>query len=97
MINLRGNLLPVFDIKQLLDMTSPETSKWIIVFGQDDRATGIYADTLPSGVNIDRPADTAPQLHEFLQDCVENTLMQGEHMWVEVAFEKMFEGLRARF
>jgi chemotaxis signal transduction protein len=96
MINLRGNLLPVFDIKQLLDMTSPETSKWIIVFGQDDRATGIYADTLPSGVTIDRPADETPQLHEFLQDCVENTLMQGEHMWVEVTFEKMFEGLRAR-
>ncbi len=97
MINLRGNLLPVFDIKQLLDMKSPEPPKWIIVFGQDNRATGIYADTLPAGVIVERPANVHPRLHEFLQDCVENTLMQGDNLWIEVAFEKMFEDLRARF
>jgi len=96
-INLRGNLLPVFDIKQLLDMKSPELPEWIIVFGQDKHATGIYADTMPSGVTIERPADVKPLLHEFLQDCVENTLMQGDNMWVEVAFDKMFENLRTRF
>jgi chemotaxis signal transduction protein len=97
MINLRGNLLPVFDIKQLLDMKSPGLPKWIIVFGRDNRAAGIYADTLPSGVIVDRPADVRPHLHDFLQDCVENTLMQGDSMWIEVAFEKMFEDLRSRF
>jgi len=78
-------------------MKNPELSKWIVVFGQDKHATGIYADTLPSGVSTERPADVNPQLHEFLQDCVENILMQGDNMWIEVAFEKMFEKLRTRF
>ena len=97
MINLRGNLLPVFDIKQLLDMKSSKPPEWIIVFGQDNRAAGIYADTLPSGVIIDRPAEVRPDLYDILQDCVENILMQGNNIWIEVAFDKMFEDLRTRF
>lgn len=97
MINLRGNILPVFDIKKLLDMNSQEPSEWIIVFGQDNRAAGIYADTLPSGVIVDHPVDARPNMHEILQDCVENSFMQGDNMWIEVAFDKMLEGLRTRF
>jgi chemotaxis signal transduction protein len=97
MVNLRGNLLPVFDIKQLLNMQNLEPPKWIMVFGQGNHAAGIFADNLPSGVIPDSTAEIKPDLPEILQDCVENTLMQGDSMWIEVAFEKMFEDLRSRF
>lgn len=97
MVNLRGNLLPVFDIKQLLNMQNPGTPKWIMVFGQGNRAAGIYADNLPSGVIPESTAVAKPDLPEILQDCVENTLIQGDNIWLEVAFEKMFGNLRAGF
>ena len=97
MINLRGNLLPVFDLKQLLNMQSPEPSKWIMIFGQGNRAAGIYADNLPSGVIPDSAVEIKPELPEILQDCVENTLIQGDNIWFEVVFEKVFGNLRAEF
>jgi len=97
MINLRGNLLPVFDIRQLLGKDNPEPPRWIMVFGQGNRTSGIYADTLPSGVKPDRPANEIHDLPDFLHGCVENILIQGDDMWIEVAFEKMFVNLRTTF
>lgn len=97
MINLRGNLLPVFDIKQLLGADNPEPAKWIMVFGRGSRAAGLLADTLPASVMVDRPADARPQLPEFLHNCVENIFIQEDNVWFEAVFEKMFLELRARF
>ncbi len=97
MINLRGNLLPVFDIKRLLGSEHPETPKWIMVFGQGSYAAGIYADTLPVSVTVDGEAEAPPELPSILQGAVERIYRQGDNVWIEAALEKVFMELRTQF
>lgn len=97
MINLRGNLLPVFDIRLLLTGATPEPSRWIMIFGRGSRASGLYADTLPFAVKPGNKAGEPQDLPDFFRDCVEMALIQGNDVWLEVKFDRLFANLRNRF
>lgn len=96
MINLRGELLPVFDLNLLMTQ-KPEPAKWIAIFRHNGRAAGIYTSTLPISISVDGQAHVQPPIPEILEGCVENIFAQGDSIWFETDFEKLFMALRARF
>lgn len=97
MINVRGNLLPVFDLKLLLDLQVTMQSKWIMIFGHGSSAAGIYIDTLPVSIRTGEATVETPPLPELLRTCATHIYNQGETRWIEVAFDSFFAQLRARF
>ena len=96
MVNLRGDLLPVFDINFLITK-NPVKAKWIMIFRHNGRSAGIYIDTLPSGITLEICAESEINLPDILQGCTENIYMQDNNTWIETDFEKLFQKLRARF
>ena len=96
MINLRGDLVPVFDINFLITKI-PASTKWIMVFRHGRCSAGIYIDTLPYAINPDTGIYEQPVIPEILQECVENVYGQNDDIWLETDFEKFFLGLRTRF
>jgi twitching motility protein PilI len=97
MINLRGNLLPVFDLKLLFDLQDTRPFKWIMIFGHGSAAAGIYIDTPPAGVRAGEAVAEVPPLPELLRTCATHIYREGDTHWIEVAFDSFFAQLRTRF
>lgn len=96
MINLRGELLPVFDIGFLLNK-NPTITKYIMVIRHENHSAGIYIDTLPTGITPEILSDSKSELPDILGHCVDNIYKQDDNIWLETNFEKFFQELRNRF
>ncbi|RKZ52986.1 MAG: hypothetical protein DRR16_09640 [Candidatus Parabeggiatoa sp. nov. 3] len=59
LINLRGNLLPVFDLHKLLQL-EPVEAKKLLILGQGNATGGIVIDNLPIHINF---TDTDKLIH----------------------------------
>ncbi len=97
MINVRGNLLPVFDLKLLLNLDATTPSRWIMIFGQGSAAAGIPIDTLPTAVHAGEAIAEIPTLPELLRTCATHVYREGDRHWLEVSFESFFAQLRTKF
>ena len=52
LINLRGNVVPVFDLNVVLNTASAGTKKrLLLVLGEAEHAVGIYIEQLPQAIN----------------------------------------------
>jgi len=94
MINVRGSLVPVFDLALLITAKAPKTRRdrrRIMVIGNAGRAAGLLIDQLPQRSDLDAlvkaPDSTIPEILEVAR--VE-TYQVDEATWVEVDFEKLF-------
>lgn len=96
MFNLRGDVFPLFDINFLITKNAV-MAKWIMVFNHNGKSAGVYIDTLPYGVNLDAATGVPPNLPDILRGCINNVYMQGDSLWFETDFEKIFLKLRDRF
>ena len=96
MLNLRGEIFPVFDINFLITKNA-ELSRWIMVFRHAGHSAGIYIDTLPVGITPGTVVNEQINLPEILQGCVDNIYIQGDDRWIETDFEKLFLKLRDLF
>ena len=96
MINLRGELIPVFDLDFLLTK-NPAMTKWIMVFRHDNHSAGIYINTLPAGITPEPVSENRPELPDIFDGCVENIFSQEGSIWLETDFDKLFRKLRNCF
>ena len=99
LVNLRGNLLPVFDLKSLLGTTSPTGHRnMLLVIGKGERIAGLVIDgtpdhiTIDAGSRVDNPEHVPDVLGEFLQGAYEYA---GE-VWYQLNYEGLFESLAQR-
>ena len=101
MINNRGNLLPVFDLKLFMAMDD-QPSRWLMVIVHGGKAAGLCIDTLPviienpQTVDVDRDGAhiTLPQA---LRPHIVATYVHNGKLWMDVAYDKLFLELCARF
>lgn len=98
-INLRGNLVPVFDLMKRLDeFSTRHTDARLLVFDRGELAVAIYIDGLPVGLEID-PQDnsqmtTIPQeLPAVLRAHVGAAYRVGGNTWMELDHRGLFEEL----
>lgn len=91
MVNLRGNLIPVFDLSLLFNKENKHTrNKYIIIIGKQEQAAGILVEKLPA---VLRNADTLselPDVPEILKDYVHTAYKQGDAVWFEFEHEPFF-------
>lgn len=91
LINLRGILVPVFDIKKQLNQTNDDkNSDILLVIDKGERAFATYIDALPNSIDIDNeiliktktPADTPDLLKKYV---IEAFLLEQE-IWIEIDY-----------
>lgn len=93
MINMRGNLVPVFDIRMLLGMSNDADGKdrrRLLVLGSGEMAVGILIDELPTTVHLDQPESHSPQLPDMLTKYIGGAFSDQGQVWMEFNIEAFF-------
>jgi twitching motility protein PilI len=94
LINLRSNLVPVFDLRQFFGLPARETAAQVVlVFDQGDKAAGLLIDDFPKPLFEMGALPVLPQLPEELQAHVRSAYVKGEGVWLEFDHESFFEDL----
>jgi chemotaxis signal transduction protein len=94
LINLRGHLVPVFDLRTLLTGEVQPLER-LVVLDRGERAVGIAADELPEAVDP-RNRATAPSLPGELGACLRGAFLEADELWLEIDFDALFRELGAR-
>ncbi|MDG4549232.1 MAG: chemotaxis protein CheW [Candidatus Contendobacter sp.] len=99
LINLRGNLAPVFDVKRFLDLedsASDEEKRRLLIFDQGDKAVGILIDGLPRLAVAGHALSRLPPLPAALRTHVTKAYAQDDVVWLEFDHQGFFRALGGR-
>jgi chemotaxis signal transduction protein len=95
LVNLRGNLAPVFDIKPLLELADgnhPAQSR-LLILGGNDKAVGIMIDGLPQRAATSQTLARLPPLPAALRPYVAKAYLQDGAVWLEFDHHGFFRSL----
>jgi twitching motility protein PilI len=93
LINLRGNLVPIYDLRVLLQL-EPHTSGAVplaVVFDQGDKAVGVAVDDYPVALPALRPLSGAPPVPDVLRDHARGGYLQEDEIWLEFDHGSFFD------
>ncbi|MCB1770153.1 MAG: chemotaxis protein CheW [Candidatus Competibacteraceae bacterium] len=94
LINLRGNLAPVFDVKQLLQLEEGAREKrWLLVLDRGERAVGLFVDGLPRSAITRQTLSRLPPLPTVLRPHIAGGYAQDEQIWLEFDHQSFFRAL----
>lgn len=93
LINLRGSLVPVYELRQVLGLAQGETREkpQVMVFDQGDKAVGIMIDDFPKPLAGLSPLPNLPQLPSVLNGHVRTGYVKDEMIWLEFDHTSFFE------
>jgi len=90
-INLRGNLVPVFNLAILFKAeTGLSKKKYLIVIGEGDQAAGVLIDKLPTILRSADISSEMPTLPAALSSHVHTAYIQDKDIWLEFDAESFF-------
>ena len=92
LINLRGKLVPGFDLKTLFEMQDQktETTK-LLVLNTQEEAVGILIDNLPVTLDVILRLEHLPKLPGVLQEYSQEVYVRDEEIWVDFDFDGFFQ------
>ncbi|NJN45178.1 MAG: chemotaxis protein CheW [Candidatus Competibacteraceae bacterium] len=97
LINLRGNLLPVFNLKQFFGLGQDSLEKqWLLILGAGEQAVCLFADGLPRVVATTHPLERVPPLPVALRPHVSKTYAYEGIVWSEFDHERFFSSVTAQ-
>jgi len=95
LLNLRGNLVPVFDLAAQFDATAkaPESPQ-ILAMGKADEAVALIIDGIPKLASTRQPIShsTLP-LPEGIRNHVRGAYVEEDNMWLELDLSGLIESL----
>lgn len=103
LINLRGALLPVFDLESMVANDKQATQTIVagsrllfLVLGQGERAAALKIHGYPQPLRGLKPLDQMPPIPAPLDECVSNALVEDGSAWLEFDHERLFDAFAAR-
>ena len=99
LVNLRGNLVPVFDLKSLLGISAPTGYRqMLLVIGSGERVAGLVIDGTPDHINLeaDSRVDEPNHVPEILREHLQGAYDYGGEIWYEADYEGLFQSLAQR-
>jgi len=99
LINLRGNLIPVFEMTELLELEAPNIKKrMLLVLDEGQNAAGILIDDLPAQKTLTEndKLTSLPALPEVVRPFIASGYEVAEEMWFTFDHKAFFESLSSR-
>jgi twitching motility protein PilI len=99
LVNLRGNLVPVFDLKSLFGVSGPVGYRqMLLVIGSGERIAALVIDGTPDHITVDAGSRIADPQHvpEILQQCMKGAYEYAGEVWYQLNYEGLFESLAKR-
>lgn len=93
MANLRGNLVPVFDLAMVLDSAprhAPAGPRMTLIFDKGEAAAGLAIDGLPRRLEGLVPLAQSPSLPRAVEHCITAALSSTDRVWLEFDHHKLF-------
>jgi twitching motility protein PilI len=92
--NLRGNIIPVFDLRCLFGMPECE-NKYFLVIDEGENAVAILLDQMPLQMDIreEYKLNSLPPMPSILRPFV-NDVYHSDGLWVDCDLMSFFESLR---
>lgn len=91
LINLRGSLVPVYDLKTLFMIDEPSSEKNnLLVLNTGEKAVGILIDGLPITLQAAQRLQQAPLLPPVLRDHYRAVYVKDAVVWVDFDFDGFF-------
>ncbi len=94
-LNLRGNLVPVFDLRLVLEETGDNKKRRLFAVDRGEKAIALWIDNYPEIKN--RAAmnllKKMPELPDILQRFVIGGYEQEGQVWIDIKFEDLFKAL----
>lgn len=96
--NLRGNLVPVFDVVQLLEGHHEQTDdERVLILDQGEKSAGILIQGYPRALERLRSLPERPPLPPVLEGFAPEAFGDGERIWLEFDHQGFFHSLAERF
>ena len=96
LINLRGNLIPVFDFQSLLNIAPEQdnqTTRRILILGSSERTVGILIDSLPEVPDLSHKLNRLPPLPANLTEHVSAAYSSDGFIWLDFQHHSFFRTL----
>ncbi len=93
LINLRGNLVPIYELRILLHLEprKPGANPLALIFGKGENAVGVLTEEFPVALHTLRPLPSLPVLPNALQEHVHYGYIQDELVWLEFDHGSFFD------
>lgn len=93
LINLRGNLIPIYELRILLDLGQRPSGApvMVLVFGKDEQAVGVSIDGYPEALFELNPIQNLPTLPDVLKKHVSAGFIKDDKFWLEFNHNTFFE------
>jgi len=98
-VNVRGNLIPVFDLRLLLGLpdsgpdSAKESSNHLLVIDRGEKAVAIPISEFPRSIDVSQPSRHALPVPEAIRDFAGNTYLTDDHIWIALNFDAFFDSL----
>ena len=97
LINLRGGLVPVFDLKKLFNMEDSVGEKPnLLVLNAEAEAVSVLIDGLPLTLDTSRHVEQSPPLPEILREHSQAVYAREQEIWVDFDFDGLFRAVGSR-
>lgn len=96
MINLRGNVVPVYDLAVLFERTQSVGKPTVLVLDEVDKALAVMIDHLPKAVNLTQPVNELPELPASVQAYIAQGYYDHNQIWLELNHIPFFRSLTAQ-
>ncbi len=94
LLNLRGNLVPVFDLRIALALEhQPQSSNLVLILDKGEQAVGIVIDGFPQPLQALRQVSRMPSLPANLQEHVSAAFFKDTGIWLDFNHESFFENI----
>jgi twitching motility protein PilI len=94
-MNLRGSVVPVFDLASLLGVKAATSKRApiVLVLDKGDDALGVVIDDFPQALKQLRPIVGMPQLPAQLQEHIAGAFIKDDDIWLDFQHQGFFRKL----
>ena len=97
LLNLRGILVPVFNLKKHLGLEEEIKSDTLLVIDKGERAFSTFVDTLPVSINVDdeefSETSTPDNIPDILNPFVKKAFKYKDDIWFEINHEAFIKDI----
>lgn len=95
LINLRGDLVPIFDARPFLGLVEKAASQkpWLLILDRGEKAAGLFIDGLPQAAATGQALSRLPPLPEVLRPHVAKAYVRDDVVWLEFDHRSFFQTL----
>jgi twitching motility protein PilI len=95
LLNLRGNLVPAFDLRELLGQEAADNKKRsLFAIDRGEKTVALWIDGLPEVLGaFSQPLEQLPPLPAVLRTCVSGGYLHRGQIWLSVQFDELFKTL----